>query len=520
MRNTDSRKSFVAKNVSAAIAGQVVNIILSFVSRTVFIYVLGKTYLGVNGLFSNILTVLSLAELGIGEAIVFKLYKAIADNDIEKIKSYMAFFRKAYMIIGLTVSVLGLSLIPFLQVFISGGEGIDHLRIIYVLYISNTVSTYFLGYKQLIITAHQRGYVVTFFRFVFVAVQHGLQILVLLMTKNFILYLSVQIVCNVLLNLCLFFKAGRMYPYLKEKTEPLSKEDSKEVFKQTSALVAHKVGGVAVSGTDNILISSFVGIDSVGIYSNYVTLIGIPQTLLAYVFSPMVASIGNLIHTSSDEHVRETFNKLLLINFWLYGFCSICLFSLINPFVGKIWIDDSYVFGYPIVLFICLNFYLSGMRQVVSQFKASAGLYWNDRFRPLIEAAVNLGASIVLLKLFGLIGVIVGTTISMVTTTFWVEAVIVYKNVLKVNPWKFFLKYAGYLLILFGVGITNFGICEMISVDGVWMFLLRLCICVAFPNAVFFLCFFKTKEFKELWNNDIKRVLKKVFKKDGESDHQ
>lgn len=508
-----TRTENAARNVSAALIGQILNIVLNFVCRTIFIYTLGKTYLGVSGLFSNILSIMSLAELGIGEAIVFKMYKPVAEKNVELIKTYMNFYKKAYWLIGSLIFIVGLILIPFLSYLVKGGEGIENISFIYVLYLFNTASTYFFAYKKLIINTDQKGYIDTINRYLFLTLQNCFQIVVLLLFKNFILYLCIQIVLNFLANVNIARIATKMYPYLNGKAQPVSKEDRKEIFKQTSALVVHKIGGVCVSGTDNLLLSTFIGINWVGIYSNYVTILAIPQTMLAYVFSPLTASIGNLVSTSEKEHIKSTFNKLFLVNFWLYGVCSICLFVLLNDFIGKIWIDDSYLLSTPIVFVVVFNFYLTGMRQTVSAFKSTSGLFWNDRFRPLAEALVNLVVSIILLKVFGFIGVILGTTISTLTTTFWVEGVIVYKHVLDERISAFFTKYFIYMITVLGSGALTYYLCSFVQVNGFFAFVLKAVICFLLCNALFFVIFGRTEEMKMVWRQYIKPWSKKLVRK-------
>ena len=509
MKNTRTENAM--RNVSTAVVGQIFNIVLNFICRTIFIYALGKEYLGVSGLFSNILTIMSLAELGIGDAIVYKMYKPVADKDYERIKMYMQFYKKAYWIIGTVVFGAGLVLIPFLQYLISGGEGIEHIKFIYFLYLFNTASTYFFSYKKLIINTDQKGYIDTINRYLFLILQNIVQIIVLLLWKDFVIYLLVQINANLIANIRISKVATKMYPFINEKAQKLPEKDKHEIFKQTMALVMHKLGGVCVSGTDNLLLSAFVGIGWVGIYSNYVTNLGIPQTLLAYIFSPLTASIGNLINTENTNHLKKTFDKLLFVNFWMYGFSSICLFVLLNSFIGKVWIDESYLLGLPIVFFIVLNFYITGMRQVISAFKSSAGLFWNDRFRPIAEAAVNLVASLILLKFTGFIGVIIGTTISALTTTFWVEAEIVYKHVLDEKPYKFFIVYTKYLASTIAGGILCCAICNLIEVNGLLTFILQLIICVTVSNLFFVLLYFRTTKFKELWHQFFASIIKRRF---------
>lgn len=504
-----SRTDNAIRNVKTALIGQGLNIVLNFVCRTIFIYTLGKTYLGVSGLFSNILSIMSLAELGIGDAIVYKMYKPVAEKDYEQIKSYMQFYKKAYWIIGSFIFCVGLLLTPFLEYLINGTTQIENLQMIYVLYLVNTSATYFFAYKRLIINTDQKGYIDTINRYVFLTIQNVLQIIALLLFKNYILYLLIQILLNLLANISIAHKVNKMYPYLRGEAKPLEKKNLQEIFKQTVALVIHKVGGVCVSGTDNLLLSAFVGINWVGIYSNYVTILSIPQTLLAYIFSPMTASVGNLVATSDKNHSYKTFKKMFFINFWLYGFCAICLYVLFNSFIAEVWLDESFALSKAIVFFIVLNFYLNGMRQVVAAFKSTSGLFWNDRFRPLAEAIVNLVASVVLLKIWGFIGVLIGTTISYVCTTVWVEALIVYKHVFNKHVINFFITYAKYFLSVCLIGtITNY-ICSRIVVSGIGSFIIQAIVCVLLSNLGFLLLYFNTNEFKQLWKQMVDRLVKR-----------
>ncbi len=515
----NSRSKQAAKNVSAAMLGQVSNIILNFVCRTIFIYTLGIEYLGVNGLFTNILTVMSLAELGIGEAITYKMYQPVAQGDHEKVKTFMNFYRKAYWLIGTIVFCCGLGLMPFLEYLIKDVENLnihllENIRLIYFLFLFNTASTYFFAYRKLIIVTDQKGYIDTYNRYLFLFLQNVVQIGVLLLLKDFIVYLLVKIVMDFLANVNIAHKATKMYPYITEQAQPMQQEEKREIFKQTSAMILHKIGGVVCgSGTTTLLISAFINIAAVGLYSNYTTVIAIPQTFLAYFFVPLTASVGNLVSTTERTHVKKTFDKMWLMNFWLYGFAAICLFMLLNDFIGKVWITEDYLLSVGVVFFAVLNFYLTGMRQTVSAFKSTSGLFWNDRYRPIAEAAVHLGASVVLWKLLKLEGIIIGPTVSLLTTTVWVEGIIVYKNVLGEKRYKFFLTYLGYLVCLGVVGVATYFATAWITVNGIWTFLLKAGICVAVVNLCFLLVFCKTKAFRDLFDSYVRPIRRKLFRR-------
>jgi len=508
---SNSRIKATIKNSGVAVGGQLANTVLSFISRTVFIYTLGKSYLGVHGLFSNILTVLSLAELGIGDAITYKLYKPLAEGNQDTVRKYLTFYKNAYVYIGFFVFLVGAALIPVLPFIMKDPGDLQNVRLIYMLYLFDTSSTYFFAHKKLILNADQKNYIITINRYIFLALRTALQITVLLLFKNFILYLVLQIVVNFAENVAVAIQSNKMYPYARKRGEKLDSTEKKAVFKQVSALLMHKIGGVCVSGTDNILISSFVGVSWVGLYSNYTTILTIPMGLLAHVFSPLTATVGNLISTSGKEHIVKTFNKLFLVNFWLYGFSAIALFVLIDPFISQVWLDESYLLSKAILFFIVLNFYLNGMRQVVTNFKYASGLFWEDRFRPLAESFVNLAMSIILLKHYGFIGVIIGTTIATLTTTFWLEAVIVYRKVLKLNPKVFFIRYVAYLLIAGIIGTLTYFACAAIPWHGLIGFIVKAMVCTLMVNLGFFIAFYRTEAFKSLRD----QLLAGIFRKGG-----
>ncbi len=511
MKNT--RSTYAAKNFSAAMIGQISNVILNFICRTIFIYTLGEKYLGVNGLFRNILTIMSLAELGIGEAITYKMYKPMAEDDHEKVKTFMNFYRKAYWLIGTVIFLIGLGLIPFLPYLVKVEEGIEHIRFIYFLYLFNTASTYFFSYKKLIITTDQKGYIDTYNRYLFLFFQNVIQIGILLWFKNFIAYLMIKIVMDFLANVNIAHKATKMYPYITEPAQPIPQGEKREIFKQTSAMILHKIGGVCVNGTTNLLIAISIenGLSTVGFYDNYLTVCSIPLTFLMFFFVPLTASVGNLVNTSDRSHIKKTFDKMWLMNFWLYGFVAICLFMLLNDFIGQVWITEDYLLPMGVVFFIVFNGYLDGMRKTVSAFKTTSGLFWNDRFRPLIEAIVHLGVSILLMKYFGLIGIIAGTTASFLITTCWVEGFVVYKNVLGAKRYKFCLTYLIYLVCLGAIGAATYFATAWLTVTGIWTFLLKAVLCVGVVNVGFLVLFCRTEAFRALWKTYVSPIKRKLF---------
>ena len=484
------------KNSIFGIGGQAINTLLSFISRTIFITMLGADYLGVNGLFSNILSMLSLAELGLGSAIIYNMYRPLAEGDERKLKALMSLYEKSYKIIGITIAIVGCLISPYLSYIIKDTPNIPNLIIIYLMFLMNSVVSYFYIYKSSIIMADQKNYIITVRQQIFTVLQVILQIVVLYITKNYLAYLLIQIICTFLMNFSISKKADKMYPFLKSKNkEKLDSNEKKIIFKHVSATMSHKVGGVVVNGTDNILMSKFVGVYWVGLYSNYYMIISIINRFVGQIFTAITASVGHLNVKESKEKSYDVYKKILFINFWIYGFCSISLLSLFNPFI-KLWLGDKFLLSSGIVVLIVTNFYLTGMRQSTITYNSTLGLFWNDRYKPWIEACINMIASIILLKKLGISGVFLGTLISSVTTSVWVDPYILFKHGFNRNLSDYFKQYLKYMLITIISAVSTYKLNTLINGNSIGIFIVKCILTFIIPNLIFIVLTFKTDEFK------------------------
>lgn len=484
------------RNTVVGIGGQFFTYCLTFIYRTVFIYVLGASYLGVQGLFGNILSMLSLAELGIGNAIIFSLYKPLAKKDEQTVSALMNFYAKAYRIIGIVVATLGIGLIPFIDILIKDKPGIPNITFIYLLFLLDAVFSYFFAYKKSIIIADQKGYINTLNTNVFSLLRIFVQIFLLIQTKNFILVLIIQVIFTLLSNISISLKADKLYPFLnRNKNSKLDIENRKDLIKKIRALMYHQFGSVAVLSTDNLLISAYVGLYYVGLYANYVMIINIIGSIIRQFTESIMASIGNLTSKESIDKAKSTFNLLTLINYWIYAFCSISIFTLLNPFI-TLWIGKEYLFNIEVVAILVLNFYLTGMRQNVLSFRNSLGLFWNDRYKPLIEAIINLVVSIILVKQYGIAGIFLGTLVSTVTTSVWVEPFILFKYYFKEGLSNYFNKYIGMFILTILIAMLMQLISALIFTGTISSMILLASICFILPNTLFCLVYYKTNEFQ------------------------
>jgi len=506
--NINSRTINTFRNTLMGISVQCINIILSFVTRTVFINFLNVEYLGVNGLFTNILTILSLAELGFGSAIVYNMYTPIAQNDHRKITALMNFYGTIYIKIGCVIGILGLSLIPFLGHIIKDQPNVDHLTFIYLLFLANSATSYFFAYKRTIISADQRDYILAQYKLYFSIIKALLQISVLVTTKSFIAYLLIHILCTFTENYFVSLEVDKLYPYIKEnKEEKLEKTEIETIWKNVKALLIYKLGSTVLDGTDSIIISAFVGVVWVGKLSNYILITAALSMVVLQFTNAITASVGNFIAKENKERQEFLLETITFVNFLIYGFSFVCLSVLINPFI-QLWIGIDYVFNMQTAFVISLNWYIYGMMNAIWTFRSTMGLFVYGKYRPAISAIIHVVVSILLAKQMGLLGVLLGTTITRFITNVWYDPLIVYKYGLQKSVKNYYSKWIKYLIIvLVDIAVVSY-IFSFLPQTTILIFLLQMLICTAVTAVTFFMCFRRTKEMHYLVE-----MVKKVFSK-------
>ena len=489
-----SRTEYSARNSSVALISQLIHLLVGFLLRIVFTHTLSKDYVGVNGLFLDIIFILSLSELGVGTAITYALYRPIEEGDIEKQKSLMRLFRKFYHMVAAIVLGLGLLLIPFMDIIIKDPPNVEHLTIIYLFYLASSVSSYLLIYKRTLMDAHQMAYIGTLYTTASWVIQDLIQILVLVWTHNFLLFLSINLIVTITTNILISRKADRLYPYLREKdVEPLPKEEKQEIRKNVGAMFLHKMSNVVVNNTDNLLISAFVGIVSVGKYSNYVLITSSLRNIVRSFFQGIMASVGNLGVSKDKGNLGRIFHATLFINQWVSCFVTITLFEIFNLFVA-IFFGEQYVFDLTVVAMICLNFYLGSLREGILVFRDSLGVFWYDRYKAVAEAIINLVVSVILAKYMGTAGVLLGTVISTLSTSAWVEPYMLYKHRLGVSLWEFWKRMLVYVPVSAGVLFLTDWVCNLYEGKAWQMLLYRMVVCMFVPNLLLFILYYRNRE--------------------------
>lgn len=442
MANSRTKNSVL--NMATSVAIRVSTLILSFVSRTVFIYILGAEYLGLNGLFTNILSFLALSELGLGSAIAFLLYKPIADNDIERMKTVMHFYKKCYMVVGTVILLLGCCLMPFLKYLVNLDQPIpENLYLVFFLFVlQSAVSYFFAAYKQTFNNANQKTYLLGKIEVAFTFINCIVDIVVLYVFRSFILYLLFKVFVVIAKNLVLSKKIDRLYPFLTEPvTAKLTKEEVRRVFKDIYSVSVFRLGSVLFNSVSNIVTSAVVGTIVVGYYSNYTMIVKNVEAIVTMAFTAVAAGIGNIVAIETKEKQFQVYKKINQLTFFIYGASTVFLFQFLNSFVN-IWIggrDGAYVMNQFVVILICANFYLNCSCQILERFRVASGHFKVGRDLQVFGGFVNIILSVILAKSFGFEGVLASPFLCKLFITVTPFVVMVGRSVFN-KSWRYMLK--------------------------------------------------------------------------------
>ena len=505
------RVRYAAKNITFGWLGNIVTLLLGALLRQIFIGRLGDTLTGVNDYYTNILTVLSLAELGIGTAFNFSLYGPVARNEYEKIKSYMLLYKKAYRTIGCVVAVIGVALAPFLKYLIEdpGSNSWRDLTLYYFIFLFNTVSTYFVSYKYSLVNAQQKNYIQTNIITVTKAVTVTLQIAGLLLMPNFYLYLFTAAAAELAQKIFASFYLDRLYPYLREKkVEKLSRAEVGEIVSQTKALVCHKVGDMARLQTDTMIIGAFIDVTTVGFVGTYNYVISSVSNFVNIIFNSVLSGFGNLIATENQEKQYLMFRVYRFAACWIYGFSAIGFYLLLTPLI-ILWVGESRVLPDLVIGCIMVDYYFKGERIVLSNYKTAAGVFEQDKYLPLLQGAVNLVVSIVLVQNIGLVRIYIGTIVSGLIANI-TKPFIIYRVCFGKAAYGYFwesLKYAGVnaLVLVLLIWVKS----RMMTAVTVPMFAVMTVVVSVVYNGLFLAVFGRCAEFRYVWGMVVGKAKRK-----------
>lgn len=472
-----------------------VTILVGLVAQRIFINTLGTEYLGINGLFTSIVSMLALAELGLGYAVYYHLYTPLANNDSGKIKSIIGFYKISFRYIAVTVLLLGACLVPFLSVIVGDVNINESIYVIYILFLADIVFSYLFSYKRAVLYADQNNHIISMVHLGYLIVLNATQIIALIVTKNYYLYLLIKVAMRLTENIVLTFISNNKYPYLKERSiKKLDQSTKSEILKKVRGLAFHKVGAYVILGTDNIIISIFFGITTVGLYSNYYLVIGAITMIVTQVFTAITASVGNLLVKAKSPKSYEVYIKLRFGNFWLATFSSISLLIVMDSFI-TIWIGEQFLLPFGVLLALTLNLYSTLIRASMGSFKDAAGIFHQDRFVPILESIANIVFSIVLLQMLGLAGVFLGTVCSALILHLYSYPKFVIKPIFKQSYSSYYKILANHFFIAVMIATITYYVSRLVTIDSNLMtFIINILICLTIPNIILFVIFRNSKE--------------------------
>lgn len=457
-----SRTEYSLKNARVAMFGKVLAIIFGYLTRMVFTRTVTAQIVSVNGLLFNITGSLVMTNLGINTALVYAMYKPMKDHDEPKIRSLLKLYKKIFTYAALITGAMCFALYPFVGLLASGQELPDNLSMIFLLFTINTIVSYFDGYYCMVFLAEQVNYINEVFISIFYIIQNTLQMIVLVVSKNYIAYLWVYVFCTLAVNLATSYYAKKTHPWLLEKSiKPIEKQEENGIVKNVRAMLMHKIGNTIIGSTDNLILTAMVSILEVGRYSNYYLITQSLRQVIDRGVQGITGSVGNLGATNDEASVKNVFEITLFTVSLLYGVAAIGIAEVLDTFIALSF-GEQYVFTTPVVLVLALNFYLNGVRQAVLIFRDSLGLFWYDRYKTIVEALINLFTSIWLASFLGTIGVFIGTTISIVSVSIWIEPYVLYKHYFKAPLKEYFQSFFKYFFVTLAAFLVCHYSCSLI----------------------------------------------------------
>lgn len=486
-------------NMVVAMINKILMMFLPFLARTVMIQKMGVEYLGLNSLFTSILSVLSLSELGFSSAIVYSMYKPIAEDDYKTVGMLLKFYKNVYRIIGCIIMGLGLIILPYIENFIASDypDGIN-IYMVYLIFLFNTGVSYFLyAYKNSVLIAAMRDDLSSFFDMLRSVVMNLLQVTVLLIFCDYYIYALIMPLTTICNNIVTSMVVDKKYPEFK-CNDNLPKESRREIMSRVSALIGHKLGGTVFTSVDSAVISAFIGLEVLGKYSNYYLIFTSVFALVSTVMSSIQSVIGNSLVCKSESENYDIFNELQYVNSWCTCVCSCCLVCLYQPFM-RLWVGSTNMLDDMIPVLLATYFWIKSSRRVTYTYKEAAGLWREDMLKPYISVLVNLSANIILVKLIGLPGVIISSIIAIALIEIPWENKILFAKCFRKSPLVYYIKTFGLLVATMAISIITMNICNLLG-DGIKGFIAKCLISVCLSSCLFLVCTYKNKNCLRILN--------------------
>lgn len=492
-----ARTTRTIKNAVSGVVNKLVAMLAPFIIRTIMIQKLGVEYLGLNGLFSSVLQMLSLSELGFGSAMIYSMYKPVAEGDIRMVSALLNYYKKIYRIIGSFILVVGLVLLPNIKLFIASDYPSDiNIYLIYLIYLINTVVSYFLfAYKSSILIACQRSDIENNIISICNIGMYLLQILVLMLTANYYFYILLLPFATIVNNIIRSWIVDRQYSKYAANGF-LDRETKHDLLTRVGALCGHRIGGVVFSSVGNLVISSFLGLIVLGKYTNYFYIYTAVNGIISIIFQSILAIIGNTIVCKSPEENYKTFEELFLLNAWQTCFCTCCFVGLYQPFM-KIWMGEEYLLPFGVAVLLSVYYYIVNIRRVCVGYKDAAGMWKEDFFKPYCSVIVNIVFSIGLIKSLGVSSVVIGCIVAIVFVEIPWETKVLFNQYFKRSSALYYMKLIGVTTVCAISGVITNWLCNKIP-EGIGGIVLRFIVCAIISSGFFVIASYKTKEFKNL----------------------
>lgn len=496
------RTKNATRNIFWGILFRLVATLFPFIMRTVLLYILGVEYLGLNSLFTSLLSFLSLAELGIGNAMVYAMYKPIVQDDDAMICALLKLYKKLYQIIGSIILIIGLILFPFVEKLVHGSYPADiNLYLLFGIYLFHTVISYFMfGYKQSILMAFHRNDIISKRAAILRLLMYGFQIIVLLLTKNYYIYIIFLPAYTIATNIANSLIVDKLYPQYKCIGE-VPKEVGDSIKKNVLSLIGNKLSDIVLNSSDNLIISMFIGLSMVAMYDNYYYVFNAVVGIALIIYNSLTAGLGNSILLESRKKNYQDFRILTFLNSWFITWCTACLICLMQPFI-QIWVGKELMFPNTVVFLFGIYFYIFQSEKIVLTYKDAAGLWWEDRFRPYVVMGINLILNVSTVKIWGVYGVIISTIISLLISLPW-SGYILHKQLFESSLKKYLISYIKYMLIAFVTCIVTYLLCQITVNRLIMQLILNLLICLIVPNILFLIL--------NINNPDRKKAMVKIF---------
>jgi len=494
----ESRTNKSIKNIIFSVAFQFVTVLANFSIKTALIKFLGIQYAGVAALFTDVLSILSMAELGFSTAIGYALYGPLHRKDEPQIAKLMHFYKKIYRVVAAIVMGAGILCMPFLGYIIKGSAGIEeNITVVFAFFVIQTASSYLLIYRATLLEANQQKSIVCGVGIIFTVIATVIEVLSLVVFKKYLLYLTISVIMIIVKNIAISLAAQKQFPILREKTtERLTDSEKKEITKDIKALAIYKIGHTIQVSTASIIISTLLGTVSVGLLSTYRLITNNIDKIFGQVFEAMKPSVGNLAVSESKEHQYDVFKRMCFLSFLCGNFIAVAAFVLINPFI-TLWLGEEYLLGMGVPLMLVLDMYILTMARPYEAFRIANRLFLKGKYRPIVMTVINLILSVIFGRMWGIFGVLLSTVLARTVTHVWYDPWLIYRNVFKVPFFKYLLTKGKYLLtVSFNCAFVYY-IASAVNTGNLLIdFIIKVFIAGIIPTVIVIIIYFNNNEMK------------------------